>query len=285
MSLYINPQHIVWDEFAGLELPKEEWREQFAYWEDYVEKFFQSNGMRYDPADSNVENWLMSDDRAPFAGMVEQLLPRMAERTVLEGTDAILFAHWLPDLHLGTSVTNFAMHKLGLRDCFGFAVSDRGLSAPFFAFDSLYRYLLKGRRRGLLIIADQKHVMYKSDLVHRLNPKNAACIVQLDTENAAGLRYAGYRRHLGSESESDASAIGFILADLGLEPARTCLIGPSDLLEAATLGTDRIVTQDRLVCAAPFAALSQTEDDTRNYLLLCRDGRTISALGFEGASA
>jgi len=40
MSLYLNTQHIVWDEFGGLEPPKEEWRAQFAYWEDYVEKFF-----------------------------------------------------------------------------------------------------------------------------------------------------------------------------------------------------------------------------------------------------
>ncbi|WGW04518.1 hypothetical protein [Tropicibacter oceani] len=285
MSLYLNTQHIVWDEFGGLEKPKEEWRDQFAYWEDYVEKFFQSNGMAFDPSDCNVEPWLMSDDRAPFAGMVENLLPRLAERTGLDDTDAILFAHWLPDLHLGTSVTNFAMHQLGLRNCFGFAISDRGLSAPFFAFDSLYKYLLNGRRRGLLIVADQKHVMYKSDLVHRLNPKNAACVVHVDTENETGLRYAGYRRHVLAQGESAGAAVATILDGLGLDAARTCLVGPADLLDAAALGADRIVTQDRLVCSAPFAALSQAQDMTRNYLLLCRDGQAVSALGFEGESA
>lgn len=282
MSLYLNTQHIVWDEFGGLEPPQEEWREQFAYWEDYVEKFFHSNGMDFEPADLNVEPWLMSDDRAPFAGMVEQLLPRLADKTGLKDTDAILFAHWLPDLHLGTSVTNFAMHKLELNNCFGFAISDRGLSAPFFAFDSLYKYLLKGRRRGLLIVADQKHVMYKSDLVHRLNPKNAACVVHVDTENETGLRYAGYCRHVKSEGENAGTAVTAILDGMGLDAAKTCLIGPGQLLDRVTVGADRIETQDRLVCSAPFAALAQIEDTTRSYLMLCEDDSAISALGFEG---
>lgn len=285
MSLYLNTRHIVWDEFGGLEAPRDEWRAQFAYWEDYVEKFFHSNGMAWDPADSNVESWLMSEDRAPFAGMVDQLLPRLAARTGLDKTDAILFAHWLPDLHLGTSVTNFAMHKLGLTDCFGFAISDRGLSAPFFAFDSLYKYLLNGRRRGLLIVADQKHVMYKSDLVQRLAPANAACVIQIDTANDAGLRYAGYCRHVMSEDETEAAALAAILSALHMNPARSCLVGPESLLEDAVAGPDRIVTQDRLVCSAPFAALCEAQDMTRSYLLLCRDGRTISALGFEGDGA
>ena len=165
MNFSLNTQSIVWDTFGGLEPAKPEWQEQVAYWEDYARKFFKSNGMEFHAEDSNVENWLMSDDRAPFVDMVRELLPKLAEAKENEQADAILFAHWLPDIHLGTSVTNFAMHKLGLKDCLGFAISDRGLSAPFFAFDSLYKYLSKGRQRGLLIIADQKHAMYKSDII------------------------------------------------------------------------------------------------------------------------
>lgn len=285
MSMYINTDHIVWDEFGGIEAPQEAWREQFDYWEDYVRKFFHSNGMVFDPNDSNVEEWLMADDRAPFAGMVEALLPRLAIQTDLDDTDAILFAHWLPDLHLGTSVTNFAMHKLGLENCFGFAISDRGLSAPFFAFDSLYKYLKNGRRRGLLIIADQKHVMYKSDLVHALDPKNAACVVHVDTQNQTGLRYAGYQRHRKVAGETLGDAIAALHATFGFDPARTRLIGPSDVLSQAPRQLGTVPTQSQLVCAAPFAALSQQTDLTANYILLCNDDQTLTGLGFEGVPA
>ncbi len=284
MSLYLNTKHIVWDEFGGLEPPQADWSEQFDYWEDYVEKFFKSNGMEFDPVDSNVKSWLMSDDRAPFAGMVEELLPRLANQADLQDTDAILFAHWLPDLHLGTSVTNFTMHKLGLDNCFGFAISDRGLSAPFFAFDSLYKYLQKGRRSGLLLIADQKHVMYKSDLVDTLNPKNSACILRIDTDNDTGLRYVGYRRHVMDTGQTPAQAVSDILRDLDLDRANTRLIGPASVFDAPKDST-HVITQDRLVCSAPFVALSQVQDLTRNQVLFCRDGDVITALGFEGAYA
>jgi len=282
MSLYLNTNHIVWNEFGGLEPANPEWTNQFDYWEDYVEKFFQSNGMPFDPADSNVEQWLMSDDRAPFAGMVEELLPVLKDRVGVDDTDAILFAHWLPDLHLGTSVTNFAMYKLELDDCFGFAISDRGLSAPFFAFDSLYKYLLNGRKRGLLIVADQKHVMYKSDLVAALAPANSASILQIDTDNTEGLRYAGYLRHVLKDGESNDAAISKMLETLSLDAANTQLIGSQKLLVDVTSGANKIITQDKLVCTAPFAELSAVTDLSQNYVLLCQDDNVISALGFEG---
>ena len=134
-------------------------------------------------------------------------------------------------------------------------------------------------------MADQKHVMYKSDLVHRLDPKNAACVVHVDTENQSGMRYAGYCRHVRTAGESAASAIAAILDGMGLDPARTCPVGPATLLDQVRSGADRIETQSRLVCSAPFAALAQTQDCTRNHLLLCEDDQTISALGFEGERA
>jgi hypothetical protein len=284
MTMHINPSHIIFDEFGGLEKPQEAWRGQFAYWEDYAGKFFKSNGMTFDIKDSNVEAWLMADDRAPFASMVDALLPRLAERCTLDQVEAILFAHWLPDLHLGTSVTNFAMHRLALTDCFGFAISDRGLSAPFFAFDTLHKYLGRVKRRGLLIIADQKHVMYKSDLVASLDPKNSACVIMLDTGNRDGLRYTGYVRKPNAEDDAEL-AIASILAALNLDPHRTKLIGPEELIAFGAPGLDHVATDERLICSAPFAALSQTEDQTFNHLLLCRDGDAISALGFAGAGS
>lgn len=280
MTFFFDTSKIVWDEFGGLEPPQEEWRAQFAYWEDYVRKFFGSNGMAFDAGDSNVETWLMAQDRAPFAAMVAELVPRLGN---VAGTEAILFAHWLPDLHLGTSVTNFAMHQLGLRDCFGFAISDRGLSAPFFAFDSLHKYLGDTGKRGLLIVADQKHVMYKSDLVARLNPKNAACILVLDTANTHGMRYAGYRR---ATVAGDAGvAIAGILETLGFDPAQTRLVGPKTLLAQEKGYAGTIETDERLVCTAPFAALSATDRPDLNHVLLCRDGDRITALGFAGVKA
>ena len=280
MSVHVDPAHIVWDVFDCLEPPREEWREQFAYWEDYVEKFFRSNGMDWDPADSNVEAWLMAPDRAPFAAMVDALLPRLAERTALGGTDAILLAHWLPDLHLGTSVTNFAMHRLGLEDCFGLAVSDRGLSAPFFAFDCLVKYLAAGRRRGLLVVTDQKHLMYRSDLVRRLEPLNSACILALDLEAREGLRYAGYARaDAPPEGAPLAPVVEGLRERLGLSPD-TVPIGPPDLAPGG------VETDGRLVCSAPFAALAEAArtEPRADRLLLCRDARHVTALGFGGAS-
>lgn len=281
MTLYVDPKKIVWGEFGGLEPPQPSWRDQFPYWEDYVRKFFASNGLPFRDDDSNVERWLMADDRAPFASMVDALLPDLRARAEIDGTEVILFAHWLPDLHLGTSVTNFAMHRLGLEDCFGFAISDRGLSAPFFAFDSLYRYLGTTGHKGLLVIADQKHLMYRSDLVDTLDPKNAACAIAVDTRAKAGLRYAGYRRlDIGQAGPGAAIAEG--LEQFGLEPMATNLIGPLSLLETAPPCASVLQTDERLICSAPFAALAQTSQTDLNQLLLCRDGDWLTVLGFAG---
>ena len=223
----------------------------------------------------------MADDRAPFAAMVEALLPDLTRRADVAGTEVLLFAHWLPDLHLGTSVTNFAMHKLGLTDCFGFAISDRGLSAPFFAFDSLHRYLGATGQKGLLVIADQKHVMYRSDLVQGLNPKNAACVVAVDTANRAGLRYAGYRR-MAIGPEGAGAALSRAMVELGLEAGRSLIIGPQCLLNEGPAAALTVATDERMICSAPFAALAQSDRSDLDHVLLCRDGDWLSVLGFAG---
>ncbi len=283
MTLYIDPAHIISDQFGELEPPKPEWTEQIAYWEDYVKKFFLSNGMYFDSSDSNVEQWLMAPDRAPFSEMVRKLLPRLSNKVDMGTTEAILFSHWLPDLHMGTSVTNFIMHQLGLKDCFGFAISDRGLSAPFFAFDTLYKYLKAGRDTGLLVVADQKHLLYKSEMVARLNPCNAATVVRLDTRNTKGFEYRGYARRTLAKGDQGTAALLSLLAEFNINAARTTLIGPKSLLETADVPDVRIDhTEDSLVCSAPFAVFADQPDLTMNYLLLCQDETTITALGFKG---
>lgn len=187
---------------------------------------------------------------------------------------------------MGTSVTNFMMHELGLSDCFGFAISDRGLSAPFFAFDSLYKYLQGGRRKGLLAIADQKHLLYKSDLVSRLNPKNSACIIRVDVENKQGFRYAGYARCALQKGTDGNGTVAQMLKELGLDQRSTTLIGPRSLLDDIRLPVDALLpTQDELVCSAPFAAFSAVQNDGCNYLLLCQDEKHVTALGFAGTAS
>ncbi len=282
MSFALDTRKIVWDTFGGLEPPKPEWREQIGYWEDYARKFFSSNGMNFQPQDSNVEAWLMSEDRAPFVDMIGQLLPQLSAASAGPDTDAILFAHWLPDIHLGTSVTNFAMHKLGLKDSLGFAISDRGLSAPFFAFDSLYKYLRMGRRHGLLLIADQKHVMYRSDIVERLDPMNAACIVPIDLDSTQGLTYRGYARQRITAGSTAAECLSAITHDFGLSLKNTVFIGPEDVLRGLDNVAGKTATNDRLVCAAPFVAFSEVDDLHPHHVLVCRDGDRLTALGFQG---
>lgn len=283
MTLYVDPAQIVWDEFGELEPAQSEWEEQFDYWHDYVEKFFHSNGMKFDPKDSNVEQWLMAPDRAPFSEMIKALLPRLSEKTDLSGTEAILFSHWLPDLHMGTSVTNFTMHELGLKNCFGFAISDRGLSAPFFAFDTLYKYLSAKDCAGLLLIADQKHLLYKSKLVEDLKPSNSAAVLRLDPSNKEGLEYRGYKRAVRVDAAHDTELLTGLLDHFDLENDKTTIIGPASLLAQSNLATAQLkYTRDSLLCAAPFAAFCDGLDASRDHLLLCHDDRHVTALAFKG---
>lgn len=283
MTLYVDPAQIVWGAFDALEPSRPEWVEQFDYWRDYVEKFFRSNGLDFSAEDSNVEQWLMAPDRAPFSEMVRQLLPRLTCQADLSGTEAILFAHWLPDLHMGTSVTNFAMHELGLTNCFGFAISDRGLSAPFFAFDTMHKYLAAKGCSGLLLIADQKHLLYKSRLVDQLAPRNSATAIRLDPANREGFAYLGYRRAPLPNGRDNAMLVADFADGFRLNRRNLTVVGPAALAQgAASEGLDTIVTDDTLVCSAPFAALSDGYDLSRDYLLLCQDSRHVTALGFGG---
>lgn len=274
----LDPAGIVWSRFDGLEPPEPDWDGHHAFWEEFTRSFFHANGLAYDPAsDSNVARWLSAPDRAPFAAMVAALLPRLAERERLDDADMVMLAHWLPDLHLGTSVTNFAMHRLGLTDCVGFAVSDRGLSAPLFALDCIARCLANRTRKALLLVMDQKHLLYRSAAVDALRPENAACAMVLEPGAGAGLRFLGYRRDTGSALPVP-DRVAAMAAALGIAPSGATLVGPPDLL-AELPAWPGLAADPRLVCTAPFAALAGLAGLEGAVLILTRDHATLTAVG------
>jgi hypothetical protein len=285
MAQDLDLEHIVWDRFGCLEPCQPEWLDDLSYWEDYTAALFQSNGRAYRPEDSNVRGWLQAADRAPFVRMAEVLLSRLAARAVLDDVDFVLLAHWLPDLHLGTSVTNFAMHHLGLRTAFGFAISDRGPAAPFVAFDCIDNYLRGGRRKALLLVMDQKHLLYHSSVQASLRPDNNACIMLLARRPTPRLTYLGYRRLVLAAPRSVHDTCQAILASLSLRSDATTIITSDPLLAALPLGAHTVAADRHLVCAAPFAALAGSLAPDRDYLLLVRDGQAVCGVAFRSPEA
>ena len=285
MTLPLNLTHMVWDRFGCLEPWQQSWNDQRSYWEDYTAAFYRSNGIQYRYADSNVGEWMGATDRAPFVKMAEVLLERLKDRTILNDLDMILLAHWLPDIHLGSSVTNLAMHHLGLCNACGFAISDRGLSAPLFAMDCIAKYLQHARRRALLMVMDQKHLLYKSSLKEAVMPDNNACVMLLERRRGPGLVYLGYRRHVLRLSESLSAQCLELLDTLALRRDVTTII-TSDQQVADIAVPARVATADpHLVCAAPFVALGENLEANRDYLLLTRDDQCLCGVGFRSQEA
>ena len=278
MSARLDPARIVWDRFNGLESAEPAWADSQEYWQDFLSSFFRANGMAYDPArHSNVESWLAAPDRAPFASMADLLLPRLGTLDDLGDVGLLLLAHWLPDLHLGTSVTNFAMHRLGLVDCVGLAVSDCGTAAPLLAIDCMARFLRGGRDKALLLAMDQKHLLYKSPRVAQLQPHNAACALVLTREGEGGLHFLGYRRD-GRTEMSRQARVQTMLNSLGLSLDETTVIATPALLEQ--IRAPRPCAADpRDLCAAPFIALSTLAAAASSVLLLVNHGSTLTGVG------
>jgi hypothetical protein len=285
MLPHLNLEHIVWERFGCLEPSQPRWLDDLSYWEDYTAAFFRSNGLEYRPEDSNVKGWLQAADRAPFVRMAEILLSRLAAQAVLHDVEFVLLAHWLPDLHLGTSVTNFTMHHLGLRNAFGFAISDRGLAAPFVAFDCIDKYLRSGRRKALLMVMDQKHLLYKSRLQASLDPENNACIMLLERRPAPGVTYLGYRRLMIASESSVYHTCLTIMDSMSLRSRMTTIITSDPLIASLTLAAHTVTADRHLVCAAPFAALSEMLAPNRDYLLLARDGQAVCGVAFRSPEA
>jgi hypothetical protein len=285
MAPCLDVERIVWQRFGCLEPSQPEWLHDLAYWEDYAAAFFRSNGRTYGPERSNVRGWLEAADRAPFVRMADVLLTRLASQADLRDVDFVLFAHWLPDLHLGTSVTNFAMHRLGLRTAFGFAISDRGLAAPFVAFDCIDRFLQDEGRKALLMIMDQKHLLYRSRARETLDPDNNACMLLLARRPTRGFAYLGYRRLVLEKGSSMHQTCRALLDAFSLRGRSTTIVTADPLLASFGLSDRTVMADRRLVCAAPFAALAEARAPGRDCLLLARDGQAVCGVAFRFAEA
>lgn len=282
MNLFIDPHTIVCGTFGGLEPAVSASPENIAYWEDYTRRFFKSNGRAYTEDDSNVRPWLSAGDRAPFVEMVRALLPSLYNRADLSNIDLIILAHWLPDIHLGTSVTNFALHTLGLSEGLGFAISDRGASAPLYALHCIERYLTGPRNKALLMVMDQKHLLYRSELVDRVDPLNSASLVLLQRGNVGPLRYRGYRRRLEIAGISLAENLRIMARDLCLSSRVCTLIADSETAHRSGWTGPVLIQDKRLMCSAPFAVLADQEKPWNDYLVVVHDEFSLTGIGFSG---
>lgn len=280
MTLPLSLRHFVWERFNSLDPFQPHWMDELPYWEDYTSAFLRSNGSECRSQDCNVKEWIQAEDRAPFIKMAQVLLSRLVDQTCLTDVDFVLLAHWLPDLHLGTSVTNYAMHHLGLSSGFGFAISDRGLSAPFFALECIDKYLRDGRRKALLMVMDQKHLLYKSDLKGSLNPDNSACIMVLERQIGPGLHYLGYRRAGLPSTDCLTQHCLSMLQTLALRIQQTTIITSDRLTADLDLPACIIQADPHLICSAPFVGLFQSLAPNRDYLLLTRDRHSLYGVGF-----
>ncbi|SCW88832.1 hypothetical protein SAMN02927900_06144 [Rhizobium mongolense subsp. loessense] len=268
MTISLDPKRIVWNTFDGLEPPIAGWQDQVDYWEDYTSRFFRSNGKDYTRDDSNVARWLTASDRAPFANMLLALLPILRERADLCDLDLVILAHWLPDIHLGTSVTNLALHSLGIDDGLGFAVSDRGRSASLFALHCIGRYLANGRKKALLVTMDQKHLLYRSPIVEAANPFNAASMVVLSQGCEDPLHYRGYRRLPNQPCDTVETAAYRLAKRFDLDAANCILVADRHILPHVDWSGPVLPQEPRLLCSAPFAALADHSAEGRDYLLM-----------------
>lgn len=276
MTLCLDPADIVFQSFHQTEAPMPEWDLDIPHWRSYVQHFFQANGATLSPQDDHVQAWVTSTERASFSAMIAVLLPRLAAVIDPARVKTVLMAHWTPDLHMGSSVVNAAIHQLGLSACLALAFSDRGPDAGLFALDGLNDCLAGKDEDGLLLIAEQKSLMYASPLMAALKPENNACVCLLNTRQR-GLRYRGFKR-VPPAQWSEASLLQAV-EQLGLSKERLTLIGPARLLEAAYVGTRAYAVNPHLLCAAPFVALRTLWEPQRDYLLISENDNGVSLCG------
>ncbi|MEZ8273200.1 hypothetical protein AB6C54_18450 [Vibrio splendidus] len=282
MSITIHPSNITWDTFGNLETFEPKWLEERDHWENFIEALFHSNGLSYTPStDSNVEACILSEEKAAFSSMISHLLPRLEECTDLAEINTVLMAHWTPDLHLGTSVVNHVIHTLGLApDSFGLAISDRGLSAPLFALDCLANYLNTAANPGLLLISDQKNLLYKSDLITSKKPENSACILKVES-GGEGWQYQGYRRVDDVTPQELGATIRCIQTELELSPS-ACIIASDPCLTLLPCFSERIATDEHLLCSAPFVALQSKGRVEHDHLMVIYEDGLLYTAGFKG---
>lgn len=272
MTLHIPPNGLLHSTFGGLEPVDPGWMNDVDYWEGYNAAFFAANGAVYEPSrDSNVAQWVQAADRAPFADMAQALLAQVSEDIDLSDVRVVFLAHWLPDVHLGTSVTNCVMHVLGLNDAFGLAFSDRGLTAPFYALDAMAGVLAETGGKGLLLTMDQKNLLYRTPALDALPKSNSASLLVLDL-TPAGRAYRGYRRH----SDKRPNVLHRLAVEFEMDPDTVTFVAPAALAEMAR---DVRVTDPALLSAAPFAVLQGVPRD-RAVICVAEDTQGYAAIAF-----
>ncbi|MER9724004.1 MULTISPECIES: hypothetical protein [unclassified Mesorhizobium] len=207
-------------------------------------------------------------------------MPSLSARADLSNIDLIILAHWLPDVHLGTSVTNFALHTLDLSEGLGFAISDRGASAPLFALHCIERYLTGPRNKALLMVMDQKHLLYRSELVDRVDPLNSASLVLVQRGNEGPLRYRGYRRRHEIARIGLAEHLRIMAQDLCLNSQACTLIADAETADRAGWPGPVLVQDKRLLCSAPFAVLADQGKPGNDYLIIVHDKFSLTGIGF-----
>lgn len=276
MTLCLDPADIVFQSFHHTEMALPEWDADIPHWRSYTQHLFQANGETLDPQHDQVQSWITSPERAAFSDMIAALLPRLVAVIDPARVKTVLMAHWTPDLHMGSSVVNAAIHQLGLSACLAFAVSDRGADAALFALDGINDCLTGKDEDGLLLIAEQKNLMYFSPLMAQLRPENNACVCLLNKQQR-GLRYRGFKRMALAQwsNESLSSAV----EQLGLSSERLTLIGPAQRLEAAHADARSFAINPHLLCTAPFVALRTLWEPQRDYLLISENANGISLCG------
>jgi len=263
--IYLDPRDIFCRSFFCTETSQPEWEEEIPHWQSYVECFFASNGLTLTDKQKRVSEWINSPERAAFSDMVLAILPEARAAISPARISTVLMAHWTPDLHMGTSVVNAAIHALGLADCLALAISDRGPDAGLFALDGLQDCLAGKNEDGLLLIAEQKNLMYHSPLMAQLQPENTACVCVVNTQQR-GLRYRGYKKV--PHSTLSPAWLEDHLIGAGLAGNHTTIIGPAHVLEAIKTDFHTQAHKETLLCAAPFAALKQHWQPARHYVLI-----------------
>ncbi|MCU1748581.1 hypothetical protein [Pseudomonas sp. 6D_7.1_Bac1] len=280
MTLCLDPADIVFQSFHHTEAPLPEWEADIPHWRSYVQHFFLANGETLNPQDEQVQAWITSQERAAFSDMVGLLLPQLAAVIEPQRVKTVLMAHWTPDLHMGSSVVNAAIHQMGLSACLALAISDRGPDAGLFALDGLNDCLAGKDEDGLLLIAEQKNLMYFSPLMAGLQPENNACVCLVNKQQR-GLRYRGFRRAPLAQWSNEW--LSHAVEHLGLAKERLTLIGPARLLEKAHVGAHSFAVNPHLLCAAPFVALRTLWKPERDYLLISENDNGISLCGLAAA--
>jgi hypothetical protein len=260
--------------FGSLEPFEPAWLAKRDDWESYTQALFRANGLLWEPTSSNVDHWLQAPDRAPFLNMAGGMLPALQSGRDLSRVALVIVAHWTPDLHLGTSVSNYLLHELGLTKALGFAISERGLSAPLFAVDCAARYLQPGQQ-ALVLVADQRHLLYRSPAFDPSAVSNSASLLLLE-QGGPSRPLTGYRRQLRGQGESLADSLGLMLVQPPAWPVGGTLVAdPATLAATGWTGLRRATDPARL-CSAPFAALA---DCRGSALLLQADAQALYGLG------